>query len=102
MTWHQHKKDANYYNRLALASKVKKLVETFIQFNTPLPIDVPYTYNGGKKTIISIERYKYMSQFKREFTVIRVAIDDGTYVKLDKLRTKHLTAIYQQLKNVCK
>jgi hypothetical protein len=56
---------------------------------------VPYSYSGGKKFIVNIEWHKYMSQFKREFTTIRVQLDDGTFVPLAKLRTKHLTKIFQ-------
>jgi hypothetical protein len=89
----------NYYNRLALANKVKQLVEAQFKHNTPRAFDPPiaYSYSGGKIFITHIERYKYMSQFKRWFTTIRVMLDDGTFVPLAKLRTKHLTKIFQYL-----
>lgn len=99
MTWHQHKKDVNYYTRLALLNKVRKAVCGALQFNVPLNLScpVPFSYSGGKRVITQIELYKYMSNFKREFTNIRVILDDGTTVPLAKLRTKHLTKIYQLL-----
>lgn len=97
MTWHQHKKDTNYYNRIALVNKVKKYVESLLPVNSPLPLTVPYSYTGGRKNIVEIERHQYMSQFKRVFTTIRVKLTCGTHIPLAKLRTKHLTAIFQQL-----
>jgi hypothetical protein len=99
MTWHQHKKDQNYYTRLALINKVRKAVCGVLKFNVPMNLScaVPYSYSGGKRVITKIELYKYMSNFKREFTNIRVILDDGTTVPLAKLRTKHLTKIYQLL-----
>lgn len=98
MSWDWYnKKNTNYYNRLALVNKVKKCVESLLPVNTPLPLLVPYSYTGGRKNIVSIERYQYFSQFKRVFTTIRVKLTCGTFVPLAKLRTKHLTLIYQQL-----
>jgi hypothetical protein len=98
MTWHKPK-DVNYYNRLALINKVKKVVENKMNFSDPVAFEppIPYSYNGGKVNILSIERHKYMSNFKREFTNIRVLLEDGTYVKLQALRSKHLIEIYRIL-----
>lgn len=99
MTWHQHKKDVNYYNRLALINKVRKAVIESFTLNVPVPFAQPiaFTYSGGKRFITQIERYQYMSNFKRLFSNIRVILNDGSTVPLTKLRTKHLTKIYQQL-----
>lgn len=99
MTWLQHKKDQNYYTRLALVNRVKKLVEATFEHNAPRELTPPvaYTYSGGKIFITHVEWHQYMSQFKREFNTIRVHLDDGTFVPLSKLRTKHLTKIYQFL-----
>lgn len=93
------KKDVNYYNRLALINKVKKLVESRLELFQPLPINppIPYSYNKGKISLDSIERYQYESNFKRLFTIIRLHIDNDTYVKLQDLRAKHLTKLYQYL-----
>jgi hypothetical protein len=97
MSWPQ--KDANYYNRLALISRMKRFVESRFEFEAPFvfPKPIPYSYAGGRKLMISIERHKYVSCFKREFKTIRILLDDGTYVRLVKLRMKHLTKIYQIL-----
>ena len=92
-------KDQNYYNRLAFVNKVKKLVESKLDFFQIINITptIPYSYNNGKISIESIQRYKYDSQFKRTFTTIRLMLSDGTYVKLQDLRTKHLIPLYQFL-----
>jgi hypothetical protein len=97
MTWHQHKKDVNYYMRLKLVGVIKTHVDNNFEFNSPVNFDppLPYTYTGGKIGIVSMERHKYMSQFKREFTTIRVLLDNGEHVPLDKLRLKHLIKISQ-------
>lgn len=99
MTWWQHKKDANYYVRLGLINKVKIYAVVNLSDNKAMLLipPVPYSYNQGKLMIVAIEKHKYMSNFKREFTNIRVILDDGTTVPLAKLRTKHLTKIYQLL-----
>ena len=92
-------KDQNYYNRLAFVSKIKKMVESKLDFFQIIPINptIPYSYHNGKTSIDSIERYKYESQFKRTFTIIRLKLSDGSYVKLQELRTKHLMPLYQFL-----
>jgi hypothetical protein len=96
--WHRPK-DVNYYNRLALVNKVKKLVEARLAMFQSIPFEpaIPYSYGGGKKTLDSIERFQYESCFKRIFSVIRCKLSDGSYVKIQELRTKHLTKIYQVL-----
>lgn len=83
--------------RLKLVGAIKAHVDEEFEFNSPVAFvkPLPYTYSGGKITMISMERYKYMSQFKREFTVIRILLDNGTYVPLTKLRLKHLLKISQ-------
>jgi hypothetical protein len=95
MVWYQHKKDVNYYMRLKLVGVIKAHVDETFQFNSPVNFDppLPYTYSGGKVSMISIERFKYMSQFKREFTVIRILLDNGEHIPLAKLRLKHLLKI---------
>lgn len=94
------KKDVNYYNRLALINKVKKLVESNMELFQPLEINppIPYSYNHGKISLISIERYQYESNFKRLFTIIRLQMDNEDYIKLQDLRAKHLTKLYQYLR----
>lgn len=95
MAWCTYTKDINYYLRLNLIRKIKKHVEDNFQINSPEIFTPPitFTYQGGKVNILSIERYKYMSRFKREFTVIRVKLDNNQYVPLTKLRLKHLLKI---------
>lgn len=96
--WHTPK-DVNYYNRLALINKVRKIVLKNMDFENPIqfPIPIPYSYDGGKVAILWIERHKYMSSFKREFTNIRVRLEGGEFVSLQKLRPKHLIEIYKVL-----
>lgn len=98
MAW-QTVKDNKYYDRLAMISKVRRYVESKMEFGVPLTFNPPilYTHHGGKKLIMNIERHKYMSEFKREFKMIRCLIDDGTYVSLKKLRMQHAVDIYKQL-----
>lgn len=95
----QQPKDVNYYGRLALINKIKKYVDSHLPFSVPMPLapPIPYSYNGGKKLIVNIERYQYMSCFKREFKTIRCQLDDGTYVRLVDLRMKHLLKIFELL-----
>ncbi len=92
-------KDVNYYGRLSLINKIKKYVDKNLTYGVPLPLNppIPFTYNGGKKSIINIERYQYISCFKKEFKTIRVQLDDGTYVRLIDLRMKHLLKIFEIL-----
>jgi hypothetical protein len=96
MSWDWYtKKDTNYYIRLSQINAIKKYVDANLNVNEPLEFvkPLPYTYSGGKITMVSMERYKYMSQFKREFTVIRVLLDNGEHIPLAKLRLKHLLQI---------
>jgi hypothetical protein len=83
--------------RLKLIGAIKSHVDNTFDINSPVAFvkPLPYTYSGGKVTMISMERYRYMSQFKREFTVIRVLLDNGEYIPLAKLRLKHLLKISQ-------
>jgi hypothetical protein len=92
-------KDVNYYDRLAILSKVRKIIKARLEMFQSIPFNppIPYSYNGGKRTLELIERYEYYSCFKRTFSVIRCKVSDGTYVKLEKLRMKHLLKIYQVL-----
>jgi hypothetical protein len=98
MAW-TRPKDVNYYGRLAMVSKIRRYVDSKMDFGVPLIFNppIPYSYNGGRKLIINIERYQYMSVFKREFKTIRCELDDGRYVRLADLRMKHLVEIYKQL-----
>lgn len=99
--WHTPK-DVNYYNRLALINKVRKIVLKNMDFENPIqfPIPIPYSYDGGKIALLSIERHKYISEdFKREFTNIRVLTDKEKYIRLQELRPKHLIEIYKVLTN---
>lgn len=93
-------KDINYYDRLALVNRVKKHVIKTMDWETPFTFDpqIPFSYVGGAKYILNIERHKYISVFKREFTTIWCRLSDDTYVRLIDLRTKHLIEIYKQLK----
>jgi hypothetical protein len=95
----QQPKDVNYYGRLALVNKIKKYVEARFDFGVPFifPEPIAYSYNGGAKKMLNIERYRYMSVFKREFKTIRCLLDDGTYVRLVDLRLKHLIKIFDAL-----
>lgn len=81
--------------RLKLVGAIKAHVDEKFEFNSPVAFvkPIPYTYSGGKITMVSMERHKYMSQFKREFTVIRVLLDNGEHIPLAKLRLKHLLQI---------
>jgi len=38
-----------------------------------------------------------MSRFKRMFKTIRLHLDNNEYVRLQDLRTKHLTKLYKQI-----
>lgn len=95
----QQPKDVNYYGRLAMVNKVKRYVDSHLEFGVPLMFNppIPYTYNGGRVLIMNIERHQYMSVFKREFKTIRCLLDDGRYIRLIDLRMKHLVEIYKQL-----
>jgi hypothetical protein len=98
MAWKQP--PVKYYDRLAMASKVKNRIEAHMEFGVPLVFDppIPYTYRGGRKLLMNIERHQYISpQFKREFKTIRCLLDDGTYVRLTDLLMKHLVVIYPRL-----
>ena len=101
MSWAWYsKKDTNYYVRLSLINKVAKIIKKTFDYNKPMEFNPPiiFTYKGGKQTIINIEWHKYMSdQFKREFTHIRVQLDNSTYVLLTDLRTSHLMDILKIL-----
>ena len=102
MSWDwYHKKDTNYFIRINLVKQVKKYMITKLEANTPFQLIPPvaFTYSGGRVLITHLERHKYMSRFKREFTLLRVHLDNGTFVPLDKLRTKHLLKISQILFN---
>jgi len=93
MSWDWYtKKDTNYHVRMALVRKIKVKIDDTFEVNSPVLITPPiaFTYSGGKISMVSIERYRYMSQFKREFTTIRILLDNGEYIPLIKLRTKHL------------
>lgn len=95
----QRPKDVNYYARLALLNKVKRIVDATMEYGQPKAFNppIPFSYNGGRKSILSIERHQYMSCFKREFKTIRCQLDDGTYVRLVDMRMKHLLEIFQDL-----
>lgn len=98
MSWDWYtKKDTNYHVRTALIRKIKDRIDSTFEVNSPVLFSPPiaFSYSGGKISMISIERYRYMSQFKREFTTIRILLDNGEYIPLAKLRTKHLLKISQ-------
>ena len=98
MAWPQPK-DTNYYTRLNLISKIKKYVETHLEYDVPYVFEKPivYEYHGGCRKMINIAKYKYMSFYKTEFTTITCLLDDQTFVRLIHLKNRHLLKIYQAL-----
>jgi len=96
MVWHQWKKDTNYYMRLTLIHRIDKHVRKTFTPNVPVVFNPPviFTYQGGKRTLINLEYHVYWNEhFKRQFSLVRCQLDDGTYIPLAKLRNKHLLAI---------
>lgn len=92
-------KDKNYYIRLKLIHHINKFVRDTYIANEPVPFNPPvvFTYVGGKQVLINMELSKYMSRFKREFSVVRCQLDNGSYVNLDTLRNKHLLEIQKRI-----
>jgi hypothetical protein len=97
MVWHQHKRDINYKMRKNLTRKITQYAHKHFEINSPIPLkpQITFTHAGGKKNIVAIERYRYMSRFKREFTVIRVHLSDNSTLYLNKLRLVHLIPLSQ-------
>jgi hypothetical protein len=102
MSWKfAHKNTQDYADRIALISKIRRIVQKSFELNVPLTFSPPvtFTHSGGKVSIVNIQWYSYWNEhFKRPFSHIRVALDNGAFVRLEKLRTKHLLPIYQQMK----
>ena len=93
-------KDTNYYTRLRLINKVKKYVRKYYEYNEPVNLVKPvvFTYAGGRVLITAVEFYKYYHKhFQQTKTYIRVHLDNGEFVHLDKLRSKHLLGLVKQV-----
>jgi hypothetical protein len=101
MSWDWiNKKGTNYYTRLRLIGRVNKFVRANYEFNKPVQLKTPvvFTYSGGKVLITAIELVQYYHEgYKQTKTYVRICLDNGNEVHLEKLRLKHLFELIKEV-----